>query len=90
MEHRHDRRVACELSIELFRAGVSIGKATVLNISNEGAHIRTDIYLKLNEMINLAFLDDAALPGWPVRERAMVAYIADDGHAGLWFGRIEK
>jgi len=89
VEHRHDRRVACELSVELFRAGVSIGKATALDISNEGAHIRTDIHLKRNEMVNVVFLDDATLPGWPVRERAIVTHVAD-GHAGLWFGRIEK
>jgi hypothetical protein len=89
VEHRHDRRVACELSVELFRAGASIGRATALNISNEGAHIRTDIQLKRNEMINVVFLDDATLPGWPVRERAIVAHV-EDGHAGLWFGRIEK
>ena len=89
MEHRHDRRVVCELSVELFRAGVSIGKATALNISNEGAHIRTDVHLKRSEMINVVFLDDATIPGWPVRERAIVAHVAD-GHAGLWFGRIEK
>ena len=87
MEHRHDRRVACELSVELFRTGVSIGKATALNISNEGVHIHTDIELKRNEIINVVFLDDASLPGWPVRERAIVTYVAD-GHAGLWFGRI--
>jgi len=89
VEHRHDRRVVCELSVELFRAGVSIGKATALDISNEGAHIRTDIQLKRNEMINVVFLDDATIPGWPVRERAIVAHVAD-GHAGLWFGRIVK
>jgi hypothetical protein len=89
VEHRHDRRVACELRVELFRAGASIGRATALNISNEGAHIRTDIQLKRNEMINVVFLDDATLPGWPVRERAIVAHV-EDGHAGLWFGRIEK
>jgi hypothetical protein len=77
------------LSVELFRAGVSIGKATALDISNEGAHIQTDVQLKRNEMINVVFLDDATIPGWPVRERAIVAHVAD-GHAGLWFGRIVK
>lgn len=87
MEHRHDRRVACELSVELYRAGVSIGKATALNISNEGVHIHTSIRLKRNEMVNVVFLDDATLPGWPVRERAIVAHAAE-GHAGLWFGRL--
>jgi hypothetical protein len=40
-------------------------------------------------MINVVFLDDAAIPGWPVRERAIVAHVAEC-HAGLWFGRIEK
>jgi hypothetical protein len=75
------------LSVELYRAGVSIGKATALNISNEGVHIHTSIRLKRNEMVNVVFLDDATLPGWPVRERAIVAHAAE-GHAGLWFGRL--
>ena len=89
MEHRHDRRVTCELSVELFRAGVSLGKATTLDISNEGVHIQTDIQLKRNEMINIVFLDDVSIPGWPVRERGIVAHVTE-GHAGFWFGRIEK
>ena len=89
MEHRHDRRVACELSVELFRAGVSIGKATALNISHEGAHIRTDIQLKRNEIITVVFLDEDTLPGWPVRESAIVEHV-EDGHAVLWLVRIEK
>lgn len=89
MEHRHDRRVACELNVELFRAGVSIGKGTTLDISNEGVHIQTGVRLKRNEMISITFLDDASLPGWPVRERAIVAHVSE-GHAGLWFGRLAK
>jgi hypothetical protein len=40
-------------------------------------------------MISITFLDDASLPGWPVRERAIVAHVSE-GHAGLWFGRLAK
>ncbi len=89
MEHRHDRRVACALNVELFRAGVSLGRATALDISNEGAHIETEVELRRNEIINIVFLDDTTMPGWPVRNRAIVAH-AEKGHAGLWFGRTVK
>ena len=89
MEHRHDRRVACELNVELYRAGISLGKAKTVDISNEGIHLETDIHLKRNEMISIVFLDDISIPGWPVRERGIVAHVAQ-GHAGLWFGRIVR
>ena len=89
MEHRHERRVACELNIELFRAGKRIGKATTLDISKDGLHIRTDVRLKRNERIDVVFLDQDSIPDWPAREHAMVAH-TEEGHAGLWFGTLVK
>jgi hypothetical protein len=86
VEHRHEQRIACELHVELFRAGISIGKATTLNISNEGVNVQTDAPLKRNEIIDIVFLDDVTIPGWPGSERVMVAYV-NDGHAGLWFAK---
>ncbi len=87
MEHRHERRVARELSIELFRAGQSIGTATTVDISKEGLHIRTDVRLRRNERIDIVFLDQDSMPGWPAAERALVAH-TEEGHAGLWFGTL--
>ena len=89
MEHRHERRVACEVRIELFRAGKSIGKATTVDISKDGLQIRTDVRLNRNERIDIVFLDQDSIPGWPARELAMVAH-AEEGHAGLWFGKLVK
>ena len=88
MEHRHEQRIACELHVELFRAGESIGKATTLNISNDGLNIQTDARLKRNEVLDVVFLDDVSIPGWPSSERVIVAFV-NDGQAGLCFGNSE-
>ena len=89
MEHRHKQRTACELDIELYRAGKPIGTATTLDISNDGVHIKTDAKLKRNERIDIVFLEKSAIPDWPDNEHAMVAYVKN-GHAGLWFGRVDN
>ena len=86
MEHRHERRIACELHVELFRAGQSVGTATTRNISNEGLNIQTDVPLKRNEILDVMFLDDVEIPGWPRSERVIVAYV-NENHAGLWFDK---
>lgn len=85
LEHRHERRVPCELRVALYRSGKRIGTALTRDISNEGAHILTDTPLRRNEIVEIVFVDDVSLPGWPLSERAIVTHTGD-GHAGLWFG----
>lgn len=86
MEHRYERRIACTLSIELYRTGEHIGAAEVQNASNNGLRIRTPVSLHPNEIIHVRFPDRAGQRGWPDEERAIVAH-TENNQAGLLFDR---
>lgn len=85
MDHRREQRIPCRLDIELYRSGEYAGAARTVNVSYDGLCIETDVPLKRNELLEVAFPEELGAHGWPQRERAMVTHVTE-GHAGLLFG----
>jgi len=86
VEHRHEQRIACTLSIELYRDDGLAGNAEVQNVSKSGLCIRTAVPLHRCEIIHIRFPDQSGQHNWPADEHALVAH-TNDGLVGLLFDR---
>ena len=78
MEHRHEKRFTCRISIELYRKNEYIGVAEVNDVSKNGLSIHTSVAL------------EAALHGWPIDAPAMVTHTEYDSVGLLFDGAIFK
>lgn len=90
MEHRHEKRLTCRISIELYRKDEYIGAAEVNDVSKNGLSIHTGIALHNNELIHVKFTEEAVLHGWPIDAPAMVTHTEYDSVGLLFDGAIFK
>jgi len=88
MEHRHEKRFTCRISIELYRKDEYIGIAEVNDVSKNGLSIHTSVALHNNELIHVKFTEEAALHGWPIDAPAMVTHTEYDSVGLLFDGAI--